>query len=35
MLDKNLAPGCWLYCGTCEYFEKQCQGCGTVEGKPF
>ncbi|MEW6103795.1 MAG: DUF3795 domain-containing protein [bacterium] len=24
-----------LYCGTCEYLEKQCQGCGNVAGKPF
>lgn len=35
MKDKNLAPVCGLYCGTCEYFEKQCNGCGQVKGKPF
>jgi len=36
MSDKKLAPICGLYCGTCEYFEKQqCQGCGNVNGKPF
>ena len=35
MIDKNLAPVCGLYCGTCEYFEKQCQGCGNVDDKPF
>jgi len=35
MSDKNLAPVCGIYCGTCEYFEKQCQGCGNVKGKPF
>ncbi|MEW6095809.1 MAG: DUF3795 domain-containing protein [bacterium] len=36
MPDKNLAPICGLYYGTCEYFEKQqCQGCGNVNGKPF
>ena len=34
-MDKNLAPVCGLYCGTCEYFNNQCQGCGNVEGKPF
>ncbi len=35
MPDKKLASVCGIYCGTCEYFEKQCQGCGSVEGKPF
>ena len=35
MPDKNLAPVCGQYCGTCEYFEKQCQGCGNIKGKPF
>lgn len=35
MPDKDLAPVCGLYCGTCEYFEKQCEGCGHVKGKPF
>lgn len=35
MTDKNLASVCGLYCGTCEYFEKQCQGCGNVKGKVF
>jgi len=34
-MDKNLAPVCGLYCRTCEYFERQCQGCGNVGGKPF
>jgi hypothetical protein len=35
MLDKNLAPVCGLYCGTCSFYQKQCQGCGNVKGKPF
>lgn len=35
MPDKNLAPVCGLYCGTCEYYQKQCSGCGNVKGKPF
>jgi len=35
MPELNLAPVCGLYCGTCEYFGKQCQGCGNVKGKPF
>lgn len=35
MIDKNLAPMCGLYCGTCEYLGKQCQGCGYQEGKSF
>ncbi len=35
MIDKALAPVCGLYCGSCEYFKKQCQGCGHVNGKPF
>ena len=33
--DTNLAPVCGLYCGTCEYFEKQCKGCVYQKGKPF
>jgi hypothetical protein len=35
MGDRNLAPVCGLYCGQCEYFGKECAGCGYVEGKPF
>jgi hypothetical protein len=35
MTEKNLASVCGLYCGTCEYLEKNCQGCGNVLGKPF
>lgn len=35
MPDKNLAAVCGLYCGTCKYFQSQCQGCGYVKGKPF
>ena len=35
MIDKALAPVCGLYCGTCEYYQKQCQGCGNQKGKPF
>jgi len=35
MIDKALAPVCGLYCGSCAYFQKQCQGCGHVNGKPF
>ncbi len=35
MIDKALAPVCGLYCGSCDYFKKQCQGCGHVKGKPF
>lgn len=35
MPDKNLAPVCGLYCGTCECLATQCRGCGFVEGKPF
>ena len=35
MIDNALAPVCGLYCGTCEYFENQCQGCGHQKGKPF
>jgi hypothetical protein len=35
VIDKALAPVCGLYCGACEYFKKQCQGCGYQEGKPF
>ncbi|HAV42720.1 TPA: hypothetical protein DCX15_01705 [bacterium] len=35
MSDRNLASVCGLYCGTCEYFKKQCPGCGYIKGKPF
>jgi hypothetical protein len=35
MIEKNLATACGLYCGTCEHLDKDCQGCGFVEGKPF
>lgn len=35
MPHKNLAPVCGIYCGTCEYLAKQCQGCGYQQGKPF
>lgn len=35
MSYEKLPPPCGLYCGTCEYFGKQCQGCGDVKGKPF
>jgi hypothetical protein len=34
-MDKNFAPVCGLYCGTCKYLEKECQGCGYQKGKPF
>jgi len=35
MKDEKLATPCGLFCATCEYLEKSCQGCGYVEGKPF
>jgi hypothetical protein len=35
MVDKHYAPGCGIYCGTCEHLGKICRGCGYVEGKPF
>ena len=35
MLDIALAPVCGLYCGSCDYFGKQCLGCGHVSGRPF
>jgi hypothetical protein len=35
MVDKNLAPVCGLYCGSCERLGKDCRGCGHVQGKPF
>ena len=33
--EKDLAAACGLYCGECEYIEKQCHGCANVQGKPF
>ena len=35
MVHIKLASACGLYCGTCEYIGKNCQGCGNVQGKPF
>jgi hypothetical protein len=35
MGDENLASVCGLYCGSCEYYKKTCEGCGNVKGKPF
>ena len=35
MGEQNLASVCGIYCGTCEYLRKQCDGCGNEEGKPF
>ena len=35
MSNINYAPVCGLYCGGCEFLGKQCQGCGSVKGKPF
>lgn len=35
MPDKSLAPVCGLFCGACEYFGMQCQGCLYKQGKPF
>ena len=33
--ETALAAACGLYCGDCEYLEKQCAGCGNIHGKPF
>jgi hypothetical protein len=33
--DTNYAPVCGIYCGSCELLDKQCRGCGYVDGKPF
>ena len=35
MIHKNLAPACGIYCGTCDFLGKQCNGCGYEKGKPF
>jgi hypothetical protein len=35
MFDINLAAPCGIYCGSCEYFGKQCEGCNSLKGKPF
>jgi hypothetical protein len=35
MTDEKLAPPCGLLCVSCPFFEKNCAGCGHVEGKPF
>ncbi|MDM7999121.1 MAG: DUF3795 domain-containing protein [Dehalococcoidia bacterium] len=29
------APVCGIYCGSCDLLNRQCQGCGYVDGKPF
>jgi hypothetical protein len=33
--EMSLAAACGLYCGDCEFIEKQCRGCGPTHGKPF
>lgn len=35
MTNINFAPVCGLYCPSCDFLDKQCQGCGYVAGKPF
>ncbi len=35
MVNRNLAPVCGIYCGTCEYLGRTCRGCGEERGKPF
>lgn len=35
MGDRNHAPVCGIYCGSCKYLGEQCKGCGHVGGKPF
>jgi hypothetical protein len=35
MVDVKLAAACGLYCGSCEYLEEKCAGCGHIAGKPF
>lgn len=35
MTDEKNVPVCGLYCGSCDFFGKQCKGCGYVAGKPF
>jgi hypothetical protein len=35
MLDKNLAPPCGIFCGTCENLNNKCKGCEYQKGAPF
>ena len=35
MATDNMAAACGLYCGTCEYLNRQCKGCNTIKGRPF
>lgn len=35
MSNKNYAPVCGIYCGSCSYLGNQCKGCGYMAGKPF
>ena len=35
MNDVNYAPVCGIFCGDCEYLNKDCRGCGYEEGKAF
>jgi hypothetical protein len=35
MQDKNYAPVCGIYCGSCNFLGDRCKGCGYVNGKPF
>lgn len=31
----NTAGACGLYCGACEYYGVDCEGCGAQGGAPF
>ena len=35
MTETAYAPVCGIYCGKCEFLDRQCAGCGNVDGKPF
>ena len=34
-INLNYAPVCGIFCGSCSFLGKDCQGCGYVKGKPF
>ena len=35
IIDKKLAQVCGLYCGACDCFKNNCQGCREENGMPF
>ena len=35
MENAQLAAPCGIYCGVCEFLNKKCNGCSSLQGNPF